>query len=309
LPQEKRETRSGRSGKGMAMATRPASGAAELIAKGRESAAVLQALLGHQPPAAREMPHGIRGLVEQILHCCDRALAALEEATEAAAESGNVMKRKLDRGPDAPRTRSSKRMRGSGGERGTRVEKKRTMEDGYIWRKYGQKEIRDRKYPRFYFRCSYYEDNGCKASRRVQQSDADPSVYLITYFGKHTCGRDNNNDEPPAPFVINFSSSSTARDRQPSRSPWPSCDDGAVVVTVSETSEICGLSEGKELPADTTRKVDALIEQSTPVPELAGMRSPEWEPLDGCLDWELGEDESSFDFGEFSKFDYFVLLQ
>jgi len=34
------------------------------------------------------------------------------------------------------------------GERGTRVEKRRTVEDGFIWRKYGQKEIHGSKYPR-----------------------------------------------------------------------------------------------------------------------------------------------------------------
>jgi hypothetical protein len=64
---------------------------------------------------------------------------------------------------------------------------------------------------RLSFRCSYKEDQGCLARRRVQQSDADPSVYLITYFGDHTCSSDNN--EPPVPLVINFGSSST-RDGQ-----------------------------------------------------------------------------------------------
>jgi hypothetical protein len=39
--------------------------------------------------------------------------------------------------------------RASGGDRGVRVEKKWTMEDGYIWRKYGHKEIRDSKYSRY----------------------------------------------------------------------------------------------------------------------------------------------------------------
>lgn len=34
------------------------------------------------------------------------------------------------------------------GEKGKRVEKQGTMDDGFIWRKYGQKEICDSKYPR-----------------------------------------------------------------------------------------------------------------------------------------------------------------
>jgi hypothetical protein len=155
---------------------------------------------------------------------------------------------------------------------------------------------------RLYFRCSYKEDQGCLARRRVQQSDADPSVYLITYFGDHTCSSDN--DEPPVPLVINFGSSST-RDGQQNGWPWVSCDDDSLVV--SETSsEIFALSEWEDLRPDMGN-VAKLMEDSKPVPE--GMSSPGWEPLDGCLDWELGDDDMLFDYGEFTRLDYPGLLQ
>jgi len=36
----------------------------------------------------------------------------------------------------------------SRGERGIRVEKRGTVEDGFIWRKYGQKDIHGSNYPR-----------------------------------------------------------------------------------------------------------------------------------------------------------------
>ncbi|GJM88870.1 hypothetical protein PR202_ga05444 [Eleusine coracana subsp. coracana] len=292
----------------MAVATRPSCAASELIAKGRESAEFLRALLAQQPTAAGdEMPHGIWDLTEQILRCCDRALEALQDGMEDAAS--DARKRKPEPDTDGLRMTSSKRMRGSGGERGTRVEKKWTMEDGYIWRKYGQKEIRDSKYPRLYFRCTYKEDHGCLARRRVQKSDVDPSVFLITYFGEHTCCSDNNVDEVLAPLVINFGSSST-RDGQPSGSPWPSCHDDGLVV--SETSEIYSRSEGEDLRSDKGNMADELMENSTPVlePETEGMGLPQlrWEPLDGCLDWELGND-ILFDFGEFINYDYLSLLQ
>jgi len=36
-----------------------------------------------------------------------------------------------------------------GGERATRAEKRRTMEDGFVLRKYGQKDIHGSKHPRW----------------------------------------------------------------------------------------------------------------------------------------------------------------
>ena len=95
----------------------PACAASELVAKGRESAAVLQALLVGQQPVvgAVATPHGLRDLTEQILLCCDRALAALRSGTaEGAAAGGGTRKRKPERvygGQAAPPATSSKRTR------------------------------------------------------------------------------------------------------------------------------------------------------------------------------------------------------
>ncbi|CAL4901314.1 unnamed protein product [Urochloa decumbens] len=300
----------------MAMASAPACAASELVAKGRKSAAFLQAMLGQQPASgAGATPHGLQDLADEILRCCDRALAALHGAMEEAAHAaaGSARKRKPEHGPVAiPPATSSKRIRLSGGERATRrVEKKWTMEDGFIWRKYGQKDIHGSKYPRLYFRCTYKEDHGCMARRQVQQSEADPSVYLINYFGEHTCCRDDDvfAAESPAPFVINFGAST--RDEYPSSSPcWPSCneDDGGLVA--SETSDLCHSPEEKELPAGMGNEAELIVE-STPVPELTSMSSPEWDPLDGCLVWDIGFGECLFDdiIGEFTPLDYVGLFQ
>ncbi|CAL4894086.1 unnamed protein product [Urochloa decumbens] len=294
----------------MAMASAPACAASELVAKGRRSAAFLQAMLGQQPASgAGATPHGVQDLADEILRCCDRALAALHGATVAAA--GSAKKRKPEHGPAATPATSSKRIRLSGGERAIRrVEKKWTMEDGFIWRKYGQKDIHGSKYPRLYFRCTYKEDHGCMARRQVQRSEADPSVYLINYFGEHTCCRDDDIvAESPAPFVINFGAST--RDGQPSGSPWPSCneDDGQLV---SKTSDLCHSPEEKELPS-CMGNVAELSEQSTTVPELTSMSmsSPEWDPSDGRLVWDIGFGEILFDdiIGEFTPLDYVGLFQ
>eukprot|EP00257_Ricinus_communis_P006030 XP_002520871.2 probable WRKY transcription factor 70 [Ricinus communis] len=59
--------------------------------------------------------------------------------------------------------------------------------DAHTWRKYGQKEILNAKYPRSYFRCIHKYDRGCKATKQVQKVEEDPQMYCTTYIGHHTC--------------------------------------------------------------------------------------------------------------------------
>ncbi|KAJ4720243.1 putative WRKY transcription factor [Melia azedarach] len=60
-------------------------------------------------------------------------------------------------------------------------------EDGYTWRKYGQKEILNSRYPRSYYRCTHQKLYQCPAKKRVQRLDDDPYTFEITYHGDHTC--------------------------------------------------------------------------------------------------------------------------
>ena len=96
----------------------PATAASELVARGRKSAASLRAMLGQQPAVrAGATPHGLQlqDLVEQILNCCERALAALRAATEDAAAASSARKRrKPEQGavdPTPATSSNSKRMR------------------------------------------------------------------------------------------------------------------------------------------------------------------------------------------------------
>ncbi|KAL0404751.1 UNVERIFIED_CONTAM: putative WRKY transcription factor 30 [Sesamum radiatum] len=60
-------------------------------------------------------------------------------------------------------------------------------DDGYSWRKYGQKIVLNAKYPRAYYRCLYRNSQGCTATKQVQRSGDNPLIYDITYMGKHSC--------------------------------------------------------------------------------------------------------------------------
>ncbi|XP_076948436.1 WRKY DNA-binding transcription factor 70-like [Bidens hawaiensis] len=69
-----------------------------------------------------------------------------------------------------------------------------TMEDGYVWRKYGQKEILNSKSPRCYFRCTHKNVHGCKALKQVQKLEDESNMYHITYLGHHTCPTFTNHE-------------------------------------------------------------------------------------------------------------------
>ncbi|XP_076890489.1 putative WRKY transcription factor 41 [Bidens hawaiensis] len=62
-----------------------------------------------------------------------------------------------------------------------------STDDGYSWRKYGQKTILGAKYPRSYYRCTYRHAHNCMARKQVQRTDEDPTVFDIIYKGQHTC--------------------------------------------------------------------------------------------------------------------------
>ncbi|KAI3805829.1 hypothetical protein L1987_21716 [Smallanthus sonchifolius] len=60
-------------------------------------------------------------------------------------------------------------------------------DDGYAWRKYGQKVILNSKHQRNYYRCTYKFEQGCQATKQIQKIDDEPSKYKITYCGRHSC--------------------------------------------------------------------------------------------------------------------------
>ncbi|XP_052481548.1 uncharacterized protein LOC105764736 isoform X10 [Gossypium raimondii] len=72
-------------------------------------------------------------------------------------------------------------------------------DDGFCWRKYGQKDILGAKYPRSFFRCTHRHNQGCLATKTVQRLDDDPTFFEITYHRKHTCNLASNVMPPTAP--------------------------------------------------------------------------------------------------------------
>ncbi|GAB4841793.1 WRKY transcription factor [Ancistrocladus abbreviatus] len=57
------------------------------------------------------------------------------------------------------------------------------LEDGYRWRKYGQKAVKNSPFPRSYYRCTTAT---CNVKKRVERCFNDPSIVVTTYEGQHT---------------------------------------------------------------------------------------------------------------------------
>ncbi|XP_019706049.1 transcription factor WRKY45-1 [Elaeis guineensis] len=129
------------------------------------------------------------------------AIEAFKEVWDSFSRSISLLDsgKPLETGQDPAITGVSKKRKTSPGEvkRGAsrrrsqptslRMVLSKTLDDGYTWRKYGQKEIQSSKFPRAYFRCTHKFDQGCNAIRQVQRSEVDESMFIITYMGDHTC--------------------------------------------------------------------------------------------------------------------------
>ncbi|KAF3436918.1 hypothetical protein FNV43_RR19671 [Rhamnella rubrinervis] len=66
------------------------------------------------------------------------------------------------------------------------------LDDGYRWRKYGQKTVKNSKFPRSYYRCTH---KGCNVKKQIQRLSKDEEVVMTTYEGIHTHSIDKSSDD------------------------------------------------------------------------------------------------------------------
>ncbi|KAK3418784.1 hypothetical protein EUGRSUZ_H03349 [Eucalyptus grandis] len=65
------------------------------------------------------------------------------------------------------------------------------LDDGYRWRKYGQKAVKNNRFPRSYYKCTF---QGCNVKKQVQRLTKDEGVVVTTYEGMHTHSIDKPTD-------------------------------------------------------------------------------------------------------------------
>ncbi|XP_024360673.1 probable WRKY transcription factor 57 [Physcomitrium patens] len=57
------------------------------------------------------------------------------------------------------------------------------LDDGYKWRKYGQKAVKNSPHPRNYYRCA---TPNCPVRKRVERCIEDPGLVATAYEGTHS---------------------------------------------------------------------------------------------------------------------------
>ncbi|XP_040382372.1 probable WRKY transcription factor 54 [Oryza brachyantha] len=167
----------------------------------RKSAVKLQSMLAETPSSScaaastRQLSQLLDGVVSRLQAS---TLSVMSPAGGGAGRRGSGGRKKKSPAAEysGPHRRSSSGRRRSKSPFVKMVTAKE-LEDGKQWRKYGQKHIQDSPNPRSYYRCTHKPDQGCMATKQVQASETNPSEFVISYYGEHTC-----RDPSTIPFVF-----------------------------------------------------------------------------------------------------------
>ncbi|XP_054783364.1 probable WRKY transcription factor 56 [Prosopis cineraria] len=110
----------------------------------------------------------------------------------AALSSSSLMGEMNGRREDMEKESSNKERRREGGGRMKKTTRPRfafqtrsaddILDDGYRWRKYGQKAVKNSIYPRSYYRCTHHT---CNVKKQVQRLSKDTGIVVTTYEGIH----------------------------------------------------------------------------------------------------------------------------
>ncbi|KAG8088791.1 hypothetical protein GUJ93_ZPchr0011g28228 [Zizania palustris] len=174
--------------------------------------------------------------------------------------------------------------------------------DGHQWRKYGQKHINNSKHPRSYYRCTYRQEEKCKATKTVQQredryasSNGDHSVmYTVVYYGQHTCckGPAGHDHVVVEPSQISTTESPSQSQSSSSDAPPPPAH-GDNNIHGNNVSVTCSLvvTEDGQASMDSNKLLDMLPEADDDLTtDVLFDMAAAYAPLDLDINWEIDAD-------------------
>ncbi|KZV49073.1 WRKY family transcription factor [Dorcoceras hygrometricum] len=75
------------------------------------------------------------------------------------------------------------------------------LDDGYKWRKYGQKVVKNSLHPRSYYRCTH---SNCRVKKRVERLSEDCRMVITTYEGRHNHTPCDDSNSPEQECFTSF---------------------------------------------------------------------------------------------------------
>ncbi|KAH0923967.1 hypothetical protein HID58_023985 [Brassica napus] len=134
-------------------------------------------------------------------------------------------------------------------------------DDGYNWRKYGQKQVKGSDFPRSYYKCTH---PACPVKKKVERSQ-DGQVTEIIYKGQHSheppqnkTKRDNNGSSRSSDVATQFQTSNTAGLNKNKREQETS------QVTTTATEQMCEASDSEETSVEPDPKRRSYYKCTTP---------------------------------------------
>uniref|UniRef100_A0A0E0HG17 WRKY domain-containing protein n=1 Tax=Oryza nivara TaxID=4536 RepID=A0A0E0HG17_ORYNI len=160
------------------------------------------------------------------------------------------------RGGGSGARNKTKRRRGKHGEELTETVFITTTpeNDGFHWRKYGEKKILDSEFRKLYYRCGYSDERKCQAKKYVQQeNNKHPPEFRVTLTNEHTCNtlfQDQPSSSSTNSQVLDFTKASIS-------SPLMDSHVGATILKKEEEEEVPSIDESSRIMSTIMRNYGA----------------------------------------------------